>query len=377
MRLPLRFAFFLGGLVMTLAAIATKHDTASGYAVPVVRNEVSDARPMSQFIDLRADTPAAHAGTIVRLSDRNVAAFWFAGSREGAGDVRIFTARTESGRWSTPEPALDVARVMSDEWRFVRKLGNPVAYVDPSGLLHLFFVSVSLGGWATSNLNQVTSPDGGRSWGRARVLAASPFANLSTLARTGPLPRSDGGFDLPVYHEGARKFPELLRFSAQRSNHDYLKIRMGPGRDLLQPAIVAFNEWAAVGLLRDAGGDRQLKAIQTQDGGSTWSSPIPTDQHNPDSSIAVSRLSDGLLLMAYNPRKDGRSELALAVSRDGLRWTRLRSVEFEQGGEFSYPALLADDENEMHLVYTWNRKHIRHLKFNRAWLFAGEKDVRR
>lgn len=376
MRFPLRLSFFLGGLAMTLGAIATRHEPKAGYAVPLVRAAESDTQPMSARSDLKADTSAAHAATIVRLPDRSVAAFWFAGSREGAGDVRIFTARSASGRWGTPEPVLDVARVMSDEWRFVRKLGNPVAYVDPSGLLHLFFVSVSLGGWATSNLNQVTSPDGGRSWGRARVLATSPFANLSTLARTAPLARSDGGFDIPVYHEGARKFPELLRFSARRSNHDYSKIRMGPGRDLLQPAVVSLNERAAVGLLRDAGNARQLKAVQTQDGGSTWSSPIPTDQHNPDSSMAVSRLSDGLLLMAYNPRKDGRSELAVAVSRDGLRWTRQRTVEFEPGGEFSYPALLTDDENEMHLVYTWNRKHIRHLQFNRAWLFAGEKDVR-
>lgn len=376
MRVPLRLSFFLGGLAMTLAAIAIKQEPLAGYAVPSVRAAESDAQPMSTRSNLKADTSAAHAATIARLPDRSVAAFWFAGSREGAGDVRIFTARLASGRWGTPEPVLDVARVMSDEWRFVRKLGNPVAYVEPSGLLHLFFVSVSLGGWATSNLNQVTSSDGGRSWGRARVLATSPFANLSTLARTVPLARRDGGFDLPVYHEGARKFPELLRFSAQRSNHDYAKIRMGPGRDLLQPAVVSLNERAAVGLLRDAGNARKLMAVQTQDGGETWSSPIPTDQHNPDSSIAVSRLSDGLLLMAYNPRKDGRSELALAVSRDGLRWTHQREVEFEPDGEFSYPALLSDDENEMHLVYTWNRKHIRHLQFNRAWLFAGEKGVR-
>jgi predicted neuraminidase len=320
---------------------------------------------------LKADTPAAHAATITRLPDRSVAAFWFAGSREGAGDVQIFGARLESGNWTAPEPALSVARAMGDEWRFVRKLGNPVAHVEASGQLHLFFVSVSLGGWATSNLNQISSSDGGRTWNRARVLATSPFANLSTLARTNAVPRSDGGFDLPVYHEGARKFPELLRFSAQRSNHDYVKVRMGSGHDLLQPAVAPLNERTAVALLRDAGPDRRLKAIQTTDGGATWTAPIATDQINPDASIAVSRLSDGTLLMAYNPRNDGRSELALAVSVDGLRWTKRRTVEFEPGGEFSYPSLLADDDNDLHLVYTLKRKHIRHLHFNRAWLMAA------
>jgi predicted neuraminidase len=371
----LQQALFFVSLLALLVAIAVRPEAQSGYVVPGGRAAPLDARPFSALSELKADTAAAHAATIVRLPDRNVAAFWFAGSREGAGDVKIFTARTEFGRWTAPEPVLDVARVMADEWRFVRKLGNPVAYVDPSGLLHLFFVSVSLGGWATSNLNQMTSPDGGRNWNRARILVTSPFANLSTLARTTALARTDGGFDLPVYHEGARKFPELLRFSMQRSNHDFRKIRMGPGNRLLQPALAPLDEMAAVALLRDAGSDRVLKAIQTRDGGATWSSPIATDQHNPDSSVAVARLSNGMLLMAYNPRRDGRSELSLAVSSDGLRWTPKRTIEFEPGGEFSYPTLLVDDDDDLHLVYTWNRKHIRHLRFNLAWLSSKEAGV--
>jgi alpha-L-fucosidase len=67
--------------------------------------------------------------------------------------------------------------------------------------------------------------------------------------------------------------------------------------------------------------------------------------------------------------------LALATSADGLRWHRRRVVEFEAGGEFSYPALLVAGDDEIHLSYTWQRKHIRHLRFNRGWLEPGAQEV--
>ena len=368
----LRLGLFLGCLAASVLAVSLREAPQAGFAIPRSAAAPPDAIPVAVRSNLKADVPAAHAATVARLPDRTLVAFWFAGSREGAGDVRIFGSRLESDRWSPPEPVISVERVMADEWRFVRKLGNPVAYVDSSGLLHLFFVSVSLGGWATSNLNQITSVDGGRQWGRARQLTTSPFANLSTLARSTPVPRLDGGFDLPIYHEGARKFPELLRFDATRSNHDFRKLRIGTAFGYLQPALVATGDRTALALLRDAGSERRLRASLTDDGGVTWTPPLATDQANPDSSVAVSRLSDGSLLLAYNPRTDGRTELSLAVSTDGRSWTKARVVELEAGGEFSYPSLLTDDDNDMHLVYTWQRKHIRHLRFNRAWLTAQE-----
>lgn len=322
--------------------------------------------PIAVRSDLRAGTPAAHASTLAQLPTGDVFAYWFAGSREGAGDVRIVGARWRNGRWSDAEPVLSVRDVMAAEWRFVRKLGNPAAVVDGAGRLHLFFVSVSIGGWATSNLNQTTSEDGGRTWGRARMLVTSPFLNLSTLARTAAVARRDGGFDLPVYHEGARKFPELLRFDA--AGRHVQKIRLTAAGGLIQPAIVALDARRAVALLRDAGPERSLRALTSADGGRTWSAPVRTGQFNPDASVAVSRLGEGEFLMAYNPRPDGRSELALATSTDGITWRKRRVVEFEPGGEFSYPALLAAGNGEFHLSYTWQRKHIRHLHFNRAWL---------
>jgi predicted neuraminidase len=39
-----------------------------------------------------------------------------------------------------------------------------------------------------------------------------------------------------------------------------------------------------------------------------------------------------------------------------------------QRKEFSYPYLITIDGNDAHLVYTWDRKKIRHRYFSGAWL---------
>lgn len=367
----LRLAFFFCALLAFSVAAGLRTIEIGDFSATLPPPSFAVA-PIAARSELHAGTPAAHASALARLPDGEVLAYWFAGTREGAGDVRIFGARWRDGRWSDAEAVLAVRDAMAAEWRFLRKLGNPVAVVDARARLHLFFVSVSVGGWATSNLNQMVSDDGGRTWGRARVLVTSPFLNLSTLARTAAVQRRDGGFDLPVYHEGARKFPELLRFDAL--GHNFQKKRITAAHGLLQPAVVALDQRRALALLRNGAPDRRLRVVRTEDGGRTWSDTATADQANPDASVAVARLADGTLLMAYNPRSDGRSELALATSVDGLRWQHRRVVEFEAGGEFSYPALLVASDDEIHLTYTWQRKHIRHLRFNRAWLNAGAKE---
>lgn len=366
---PILFVSALAGL---LALIASRPAPVTDYRLNPAIPPVNAAAPAGQPVrsELQAGTAAAHSANLVRLPGGDVLAFWFAGSREGAGDVRIFGARLHNGAWSSPRPVMSIGQAMAGEWRFVRKLGNPVAVVDGGGRLHLFFVSVSLGGWATSQLNQMTSTDGGLSWSAPRLLVTSPFMNMSTLARTPAVLRSDGGFDLPVYHEGARKFPELLRFDAEGRN--FRKVRMATRGALIQPAMVAIDGRNAIALLRDASPQRRLRALRSNDGGENWGELIDTDQINPDSAVALARLADGTLLLAFNPRNEGRRELALATSRDGIRWHKKRVIEDEAGGEFSYPTLLVAGDDDIHLVYTWQRKHIRHWRFTRSWLEQGD-----
>ena len=71
--------------------------------------------------------------------------------------------------------------------------------------------------------------------------------------------------------------------------------------------------------------------------------------------------------MVYNPiciesgKEFGpRTPLTLALSNDGLHWTNVLNLE-EGPGEFSYPSVILKDQ-ELHIVYTWNRKKIGYVR---------------
>lgn len=55
-----------------------------------------------------------------------------------------------------------------------------------------------------------------------------------------------------------------------------------------------------------------------------------------------------------------RTPLTLALSRDGLHWQDVLTLE-EGTGEFSYPSII-ESNSTLHIVYTWNRKKIKYVK---------------
>lgn len=362
--------FALAGIGL-LMLNATPQPPVPGFALP--STTVPSLQSETDHLEVHrliAPTASAHSATLAQLPDGTLLAFWFAGSREGAGDVGVWSARysgSPAGQWSTPERLATPAQTAKDERRYIKKLGNPVAVVDRQGRINLYYVSVSLGGWSLSSLNRMQSPDGGYHWLPAQKLVTSPFLNISTLVRTPAVPLVDGGYLLPVYHELFRKNSELLQFDAE--NRLLRKIRMNAAGENLQPAITATGVSAAIALLRNSASGHLLYQ-KTYDGGLHWDQPAALDVLNPDASVALARLMDGRLLLAFNPTSEGRGQLVLAVSVDGVRWNILRTVENEQDAEFSYPTLLVHGDS-IDLVYTWHRKEIRHMRFNTAWLEKG------
>ncbi|WP_186453943.1 sialidase family protein [Denitratisoma sp. DHT3] len=307
---------------------------------------------------------SAHSVSLAPLGDERIAAAWFAGSREGAADVSILFSIFDGHGWSEPRVAVERAAAQRASERRLRKLGNPVLWRDAGGTLHLWFVSVGYGGWAGSAINHVRSEDGGRHWSPPQRLITSPFWNLSTLVRGVPLPLADGGAALPVYHEFIAKHAEWLRLNAQGRIVD--KLRLPGSNRLLQPTAAALDERQALVLLRDTGPAHRIHASRTADGGNHWQTSRATELPNPNAGIALLRLDDGRLLLAYNPQTSDRDRLALALSGDdGNTWSPPTLVEQgEAGAEFSYPALAQDDSSMIHLAYTWKRERIKHLRFS-------------
>jgi len=364
------------------------------------------------------ETPQTHAPSLVELTDGSIRAFWFAGSREGAKDVEVHTAVFPPGRggWDREPPAATRAGTRKSLHRYIRKLGNPVAVRAANGQIWLFYVTVSVGGWGGSSVTMTTSTDDGKTWTPARRLIATPFFNLSTLVKGTPFLYGDGTLGLPVYHEMIGKFGELLRLDETGAVID--KQRLSSGKYSLQPVVLALSDRKAIALMRYAGGrpPKRVIRVSTDDAGRHWSHPEKSVLSNPDAALSGVVLADGRMLVALNDIESGREQLSLVASRDGgVTWRTLFKLEDQSGlqgrpldraryletaealardsdatvsdpaelaraagvqmcreagcgFEFSYPYLIQARNGEFHLVYTWNRSFIKHVRFNQAWL---------
>ena len=62
----------------------------------------------------------------------------------------------------------------------------------------------------------------------------------------------------------------------------------------------------------------------------------------------------------YNDCKLGRSNLVIAMSRDGKRWDNILNLETAEG-EYSYPSIIKGENDSLHIVYTWNRERIKYV----------------
>lgn len=316
---------------------------------------------------------SVHAASIAELPDGRLVASWYAGSREGAKDVRILMASRPAGpdsAWGPPREIVSPESASRELGRYVRKLGNAVIFADEKGALWLVYVSVAVGGWSGCSLNVKRSADGGESWSPSQRLSLSPMLNLSELVRARPAQLDGGRIALPIYHENIAKFPELLWLKETASGGlSWRKSRISWGRSFIQPSLAVLGERQAVALLRDCSGRRELAIARTSDAGSSWSPPEPTGLPNPDAAIDALALPGGRVLLAFNDSTKDRSNLKLAASADGGKsWTRLATLEEEGSAEFSYPYMIRSRTGTIHLVYTWHRKRIRHVCFDESWV---------
>jgi len=337
------------------------------------------AAPMATWLP---DTGAAsvHAASLIALKDGAIRAFWFAGSREGAPDVVINSAvyDPQSANWSAPTIVIDRLSAQSGLSRYIAKLGNPVPSRMADGRMQLFFVTVSIGGWAGSSISTMISDDEGLTWGRPQRLISSPFFNLSTLVKSPALLFADGRLGLPAYHEWIGRFGEFLRIEATQVID---KRRMSSGRGAIQPVVFVKDSQTATALFRQTRSSelaKQIPVSQTSDAGQTWQGSDDLLIANPNSAVAGLTLGNGIRLLALNNIEAGRHRLVLLMKpAQSDQWQVVRVLEDEealpnaQRKEFSYPYLISANGNDAHLAYTWDRKKIRHLYFSSAWLMQA------
>ena len=364
----------------------------------------------AQFVSA-APGQAVHAASVVELRDGRLRAVWFSGSREGAGDVAIKTSVSNASnlRWGEETTLFDRQHLQQGLWRYVKKLGNPVIARMPDASLMLWMVNVSVGGWAGSSITWMRSTDEGITWSSPRRLVTSPFLNISTLVKGAPIFYQGGQIGLPVYHEFVSKFAEILRISPEGQVLD--KTRIPGSQTSLQPVVLVAGPQRAQVYMRSGRGTAVMTS-ETGDAGKTWSATRATTLPNPDSALAGVVTGAGPQWLALNTNPQNREILALLQTRTAgsfngaSRWIvesspkpgmQLSVAEYERllGGElmvsgasqaqvqayvesakrqlcgretclqeFSYPYLLQSRDGYLHLVYTWHRSRIKHVRLD-------------
>lgn len=327
------------------------------------------------FVDREGLTRNVHCPSLVELGDGNLFAVWYGGKREGSSDVALYQSVWDrrTGVWASPCLLADTPQTQADLQRYVRKLGNAVVIKDSRGALWLFYVSISLGGWSGSAVNFRVSKDDGCHWSETRRLVTSPLFNMGTLVRGAPFLYADGSIGLPVYHELLSKWGELVRVGSGGTVLDASPITCD--RVLLQPSVVPLDTARAIAFMRNSGeASRRILMSATRDGGRTWSAPERMSLPNPDSAVSGLRARDGAVWLVFNNMDIDRDDLSLAGSLDGgVTWRVVHAFEREIASEeeipgFSYPYLTQARDGVFHLLYTWNRRRIKHVSFNESWL---------
>ncbi len=305
--------------------------------------------------------PSVHAATLVETSSGLLAA-WFAGTREGANDVSIWTSRRNRTAWSHPTL---VARGAAPDGTAL-PCWNPVLFRGTDGnILLIYRVGQNPRTWWAEYL---TSRDNGFSWTGPRRLPPTFLGPIKNK----PLVYPDG---LQVYGSSTENNGWNVRVELLNPAHNVAKIvRLTPAREVvglqaIQPTLIPIGQSHILLLCRTKSGF--IAQARSDDRGSTWTPIFPTLLPNPNSGIDGTALSDGRLLLVYNRSRKQRTPLNIAVSRDGVSWHEITTLE-SGNGEFSYPAVIQTKDGLVHIAYTWNRRLTKHVVVDP---YYGERSV--
>lgn len=319
-----------------------------------------------------------HSFTSVVLDNGNLLAAWYAGTREGHRDVEIYSSvfSTVDKTWSKPRSILNRYQASDDLNRYIKKIGNPVLYRHPSGVTVLFYVSVSMAGWATSQINMSLSYDDGQTWHGSKRLVLTPFLNISTLIKNDVITYADGTIGITAYHELLGEFSHIVRVDL--AGNIINSYRMTSGDHTIQPSLMVYDEKTAVSMMRDTSHDiEKVQRAISLDAGRTWSDYQATGVDNPNSAVFAFVDAKQRSWMIFNDATRQteltRNNLALGVSYDqGQTWETKYYFENPEKldtdeGRYAYPWVTKSGE-DLHIFYTWNRAQFKHVHVNQAWL---------
>lgn len=369
--------------------------------------------------DLASLCVQAHAANLMVLHDQTLACVWFGGSMEGKSDISVYMSKLnpESETWSTP------VQLSNDPDRSEQ---NPILFPAPNGELWLLHTAQQSGNQDTAIVRRRISKDNGNTWSDATQIQD---LQLGTFVRQPIHVHSDGAWLLPTFDcriipgkkwDGSHDVSAVLRSTDQGKSWTRIEIPNSLG--CVHMSIVSASDGNLLAFFRSRWADF-IYTTRSEDGGLTWSSPVPTELPNNNSSIQALRLQDGRLAMIFNNSSaldaterraslydeleddDAKNSAASPVAQsnerrafwgaprapmtlalspdDGKTWPWKRNLEVGDGycmsndsarsinREYSYPSLRQTADGQLHVAYTVFRKHIRHAKLMPEWIVSG------
>ncbi len=363
-------------------------------------------RPPDDAARVEAFIPAAdqenHAANLLALPSGDLLCCWFAGSREGASDVRIAVARLPHGadRWSAPV-------VVSED--ATRSEQNPLLFSAPSGEVWLLYTAqetrgVSREEWEqrvragqaeggytmqwTAEIRRRISRDEGRTWGPVET----PFGAPGSFCRQPIRILSNGDWLLPMYYSlpaaGHADDHSVVQISTDRGQ-TWAEHPVPESRGRVHMSVVEVAPGRLVAFFRSRAADR-IYTSRSEDFGRTWTAPVRTALPNNNASIQALRLQSGRIALIHNhhgasddpastvwPRR--RYPVTVAVSEDeGETWPWMRHVDPSDGfaGErnehlnrrCAYPCILQTPDGLVHMAYSYrDRQCIKYVRVREEW----------
>ncbi|PPK88095.1 putative neuraminidase [Neolewinella xylanilytica] len=337
-------------LTLLIMLVLSSLDAQVPEVLDFVRTDVFDEGP----------TPACHAATIVETTPGRLLTAWFGGSYEGAKDVGIYLARSRGQDWSEPRQLVAAPVVDGD----TLPCWNPVLFQSQSKRLYLFFkVGPNPREWRGA---VVTSDDDGATWTKPAYL---PEGFLGPV-RNKPVETEPGVILCGSSTESPTTDAWRVHLERYREATDtWEKVAVPNSRDfeIIQPAILRHGGDTLQILCRSK--HDRLIGSWSYDGGASWTDADSLPVPNANSGVDALTLSTGNFLLVNNPLPmgddwwNGRNVLDVAFSTDGVDWLPLVDLERHEEGEYSYPAIIQAADGTVHVVYTYDRKKIRHARF--------------
>ena len=311
-------------------------------------------------------TPETHASTIVETPKGMVAAF-FAGTNEKNPDVGIRVSRLENGKWTRPEEVVN--GVVNDTLRY--PCWNPVLFLPKGGPLMLFY---KVGPDPTTWWGMLMkSTDNGKTWSKPEKLGEDKkIGHLLGPIKNKPVQLSDGTIICPTSLEFVKNKVQdwMVYFEVSKDNGKTWQV-IGPIHDgvefdAIQPSVLTYGGKRLQVVCRTK--QNVLAQSWSEDNGKTWGKMTALDLPNPNSGTDAVTLKDGRQLLVYNhstkngPEPKGRNILNVAISKDGINWKPVMTLENEPiKAGYAYPAVIQAKDGKVHITYTYNRQSIKHV----------------